>query len=154
VTLRGVVTTLTERKMHLRLSFSGFVFALMISTLGASAVNQSDTAALEAAQKWLAIVDQGAYARSWQDAAGFLKSNVTQERFAQQLTNVRKPLGTVVSRKILTKKFNTSPSGASDGKSMVIQFQTSFTGKKGAEETVTPALEKDGQWRVTGYWIK
>jgi hypothetical protein len=140
--------------MHLRLSFSSFVLALVISTLGASAANQSDTAALEAAQKWLSIVDKGAYPASWQDAASFLKTNVTQERFAQQLTNVRKPLGAVVSRKVLSKKFNTSPSGTQDGKSMIIQFQTSFTGKKSAEETVTPALEKDGQWRVTGYWIK
>jgi hypothetical protein len=36
----------------------------------------------------------------------------------------------------------------------VIQFDTSFKNKKSAIETVTAMLDKDGKWRVSGYFIK
>jgi hypothetical protein len=140
--------------MRLRTSASSVAIAFVMSTLSALAANPSETIAVAAAQKWLGTVDKGAYTTSWQDAAGYLKSNVTQDRFAQQLTNVRKPLGKLVSRKLLSKKYTTSAPGAPDGKYVVIQFKTSFSEKKSAVETIIPALEKDGQWRVTGYWIK
>lgn len=48
----------------------------------------------------------------------------------------------------------TSLPGAPDGKYVVIQYDTSFENKKAAVETVTPMLDKDGKWRVSGYYIK
>jgi len=44
--------------------------------------------------------------------------------------------------------------GVPDGKYVVIQYQTSFAKKKAAIETVTPVLDEDGRWRVSGYFIK
>jgi hypothetical protein len=44
--------------------------------------------------------------------------------------------------------------GAPDGEYVVIQFATSFENKKSAIETVTPMLDSDGEWRVSGYFIK
>ena len=44
--------------------------------------------------------------------------------------------------------------GAPDGEYVVIQFKTSFENKKSGIETVTPMLDKDGKWRVSGYYIK
>ncbi len=44
--------------------------------------------------------------------------------------------------------------GAPDGNYVVIQFKTTFEHKAQAVETVTPMLENDGVWRVTGYFIK
>jgi len=43
--------------------------------------------------------------------------------------------------------------GFPDGIYVVIQFKTSFANKQTAVETVTPTLEKDGCWRVFGYYI-
>lgn len=37
---------------------------------------------------------------------------------------------------------------------VVIQYDTDFEHKSGAVETVVPNLEKDGKWRVSGYFIK
>ncbi len=37
---------------------------------------------------------------------------------------------------------------------VVIQYDTSFQNKASAIETVTPSLEKDGVWRVSGYFVK
>jgi hypothetical protein len=44
--------------------------------------------------------------------------------------------------------------GAPDGKYVVMQFDTSFEAKKTTIETVTFKLEKDGQWKSAGYYIK
>jgi len=41
-----------------------------------------------------------------------------------------------------------------DGEYVVIQFKTSFENKKAAIETITPMLDKDGKWKVSGYFIK
>jgi hypothetical protein len=43
---------------------------------------------------------------------------------------------------------------APDGEYVVIQFEASFENKKSAIETVTPMLDKDGNWRVSGYYVK
>jgi hypothetical protein len=37
---------------------------------------------------------------------------------------------------------------------VVIQYETIFEKKQSAIETVTPMLDKDGKWRVSGYYIK
>jgi hypothetical protein len=44
--------------------------------------------------------------------------------------------------------------GAPDGEYVVIQYETSFEKKAFAIETVTPSFEKDGIWRVSGYYIE
>jgi hypothetical protein len=48
----------------------------------------------------------------------------------------------------------TSLPGAPDGDYVVIRFATSFEKKKSAIETVTPMRERNGTWRVSGYYIK
>ncbi|NOX96543.1 MAG: DUF4019 domain-containing protein, partial [Nitrospirae bacterium] len=67
---------------------------------------------------------------------------------------IRKPLGKNISRELKSKRYRTSLPGAPDGKYVVIQFKSSFENKKSALETVTPMLDKDGKWRVSGYYIK
>ena len=67
---------------------------------------------------------------------------------------VRKPLGRVLSRKLKTATFETSIPAAPDGQYVVIQYDTSFENKKAAVETVTPMLDDDGKWRVSGYYIQ
>jgi hypothetical protein len=36
----------------------------------------------------------------------------------------------------------------------VIKYDTQFEHKESAIETVTPVLDKDGSWKVSGYFIK
>jgi hypothetical protein len=50
--------------------------------------------------------------------------------------------------------YATSLPGAPDGKYVVIRYASSFQNKKSAMETVTPMLDKDGKWHVSGYYIK
>ncbi len=116
--------------------------------------SEKEKAAVSAATKWLGIVDDGNYSESWKEAAAYFKNAVEQEQWEQSLQAVRKPLGKLVSRKVKSQSHKTSLPGAPDGEYVVIQFETSFENKKSAVETVTPMLEKDGKWRVSGYYIK
>ncbi len=115
---------------------------------------EKQKAAIAAAEKWLALIDAGKYAKGWTKAAGYFKNAITQEKLVKSLNAVRKPLGQVISRKVKSSKYTTSLPGAPDGEYMVIRFETSFVNKKSAIETVTPILEKDGRWKVDGYFIR
>lgn len=113
-----------------------------------------EAAAVSAAEKWLATVDAGNYAESWKEAAEFFRNAVKPEQWEQSMQAVRKPLGKLISRKVQTKTYMTSLPGAPDGEYVVIQFETSFENKKASIETVTPMMDKDGDWRISGYYIK
>ena len=113
-----------------------------------------EAAAVAAATIWLALVDEGMYGDSWETAAAYFKRAITKEKWEQMLTAVRNPLGRMVSRELISKTYSQSLPGAPDGEYVVIQFATSFENKKSAIETVTPMLDSDGEWRVSGYFIK
>lgn len=137
----------------IRIVFLGLVLLLGLIQLG-KADEKSQQKAVEAAQKWLGLVDQGEYGKSWETAAGYFKGAVTEKQWEQALTAFRSPLGKVISRKVKSKQYATSLPGAPDGDYVVIQFETAFEKKKSSVETITPMKEKDGSWRVSGYYIK
>jgi len=113
-----------------------------------------EKAAVAAAEQWLALVDGGEYAESWKEAAEYMRNAVKPELWEQSIAPVRKPLGKLISRKVKSASYMTALPGAPDGEYVVIQFETVFENKKEAIETVTPMMEKDGTWRVSGYYIK
>jgi len=114
----------------------------------------AEKAAVESAQAWLTLVDAGSYSKSWQEAAAGFKSVVSQADWEKTAQAVRVPLGKMVSRKIKSQQYATSLPGAPDGQYVVIQYSTKFENKASAVETVTPMFDKDGKWRVSGYYIK
>ena len=114
----------------------------------------TNNAAIEPAQSWLRDIDNGGYAQSWTNAAAYFQSAITADKWAEALQSARKPLGSLVSRKLESAQELTSLPGAPDGRYILMQFNTSFTNKKSAIETVTFLQENDGQWRAAGYYIK
>ena len=112
------------------------------------------TLAVEVAVTWLESIDAGEYAASWEEAAVLFREAVSQERWQRARDSSRKPLGDLVSREVKTTTFTTTLPGAPDGEYVVIQFTTSFANKESAVETVTPMKDPDGEWRVSGYYIK
>ncbi|OGV60760.1 MAG: hypothetical protein A2283_14645 [Lentisphaerae bacterium RIFOXYA12_FULL_48_11] len=120
-----------------------------------SATNpQAETAAVAAATNWLSFVDGEKYTESWEQAAQFFKGAVQKEQWVQTMQSVRKPFGKNISRELKSKSYRTTLPGAPDGEYVIIQFTASFENKKSAIETITPMLDKDGQWRVSGYFMK
>lgn len=131
------------------------VAVLLLATITAQAAEpEKEKAASAAVGLWLKGVDEGNYEKGWQEAAEYLRNAVTAELFVQSLKAARHPLGKVTSRKVKSLAYRTSVPGAPDGEYVVIQFETSFENKKEAVETVTPLLDTDGKWRVSGYFIK
>jgi hypothetical protein len=111
-------------------------------------------AAGEATEAWLVLVDEGRYEESWENAAGLFKKAITKEQWIDMLKAVRPPLGKVQARALLNVDYKTKMPGAPDGHYVIIQYRTSFKNKSEAIETITPLLDKDGTWRVSGYFIK
>jgi len=116
--------------------------------------NDTTKAVINEAEKWLALIDGGNYPQSWQDASAIFHSGVTKASWQQSMETSRKPLGNLVSRKVKSAQLMKELPGAPDGQYVVMQFETSFAGKKSAIETVTFMLEKDGHWKSAGYFIK
>ena len=135
----------------------GFVI-LVVSVLAFSHVVEADRSAEEAAvsasQAWLALIDEGNYSGSWEEAAAYFKAAVLVEQWQRSMMAFRKPLGKLVSRKLRSKHYTKTLPGAPDGEYVVIQYETAFENKKSAIETITPMLDEDGKWRVSGYYIK
>jgi len=140
-------------------SITGLVLSLAILSiffsLGSLQANEvAEKAAVTAAGAWLSLVDEGNYAESWNQAAALFKSAVTKEQWLNSMKGFRVPLGKMLLRKLKSKQYTKTLPGAPDGEYVVIQYETTFENKKSAVETVTPMLDKDGKWRVSGYYIK
>jgi len=134
---------------------AGLVFLLAIGfgSLTSSADAPED-AAQAAAESWLKLVDAEQYGESWEQAAALFKGAVTREQWVQAAAGVRGPLGKLTSRKISSRKYTEQLPGAPDGKYVVLQFDAVYENRASAVETVTPMLDEDGVWRVSGYFIK
>jgi Protein of unknown function (DUF4019) len=126
----------------------------VLSTPWVFAQEKSTEAGQKSAETWLAIVDTGDYAKSWDEAAAIFKAAVAKEQWQKALTSSRGQFGKVLSRKLKSATFTTTLPGAPDGQYVVIQYESSFENKKSAVETITPMLDKDGTWRVSGYFIR
>lgn len=111
---------------------------------------QAEKAALD----WLKLCDDSDYGESWEQAAELFRKAVSKEQLQSLLGAVRGPLGKMISRKVKSRRYTKQLPGAPDGEYVVIQFETSFENKSSAIETITPVLDKDGIWRVSGYYIK
>ena len=141
--------------MMMRKMVGILALGLMVAAVnGVAAEPEKEKAAVSAAEQWVSLVDRGEYGESWKEAAEYFRNAVKPEQWEQSARAARKPLGKLVSRKVKSTAYTTSLPGAPDGEYFVIEFSTSFEHKKSAIETVTPMMDKDGRWRVSGYYIK
>ena len=130
------------------------VGATMLPSARATDQAAAAKAASSAAEDWLKLVDQGDYQASYAQASRVSQSAVSAEQWSQGIGAGRKLLGAVISRQQKSATYATSLPGAPDGQYVVIKYDTSFEKKKSAVETVTPMMDSDGHWRVSGYFIK
>lgn len=115
------------------------------------------TAAVSAMEKWMHVIDEGKYAKSWKDAASSFQKAVTEEQWIQALNAARAPLGKVKSRELVSALHQTEiPTGNGEmlkGDYVIAQFKSSYQNLFSALETVT--FERDnGEWKASGYFVK
>ena len=133
---------------------SAILLLILIFSQSLCAGNSKEESAVSSSDSWLSLVDNENYSGSWERAAEYFRNAVTKEQWINSMKSFRKPLGKTLSRKIISKQYLENLPGAPDGAYVVIQYSTSFENKKSAIETVTPMLDKDNIWRVSGYFIK
>lgn len=114
----------------------------------------AEKAARAATDAWLKLVDEAKYDESWQDAAELFRKVASKEMWATAVKGAREPLGKLESRQFKSAEYKTMLPGAPDGQYFILQYDTKFENKKEAVETVTPMLDKDGKWHVTGYFVR
>lgn len=131
-----------------------FIFVILWPVSAIAQNEDVKEAAIISAQDWLKLLDNGEYDQCWENASVFFKVAVDKTNSAQYLAAARKPLGGLVSREVSNIEYKESLPGAPDGQYVVIVFRTEFQNKKLGYETVTPKLEADGAWRVSGYYIR
>jgi hypothetical protein len=120
----------------------------------ARAADSAEDLAQAAADAWLKLTDAGDGGASWDQAAKAFQSAVSKAQWTQALAGVRPPLGKLLSRKVTSRRYTEQVPGAPAGKYVIIQYETAFEHKAQAVETVTPMLDADGVWRVSGYFIR
>ena len=141
--------------MHTRnLLFIAIGLLVTVTLFGQDSLQNPEEEALHSARSWLAMIDQGNYAESWEESADLVKNAVTRDDWIQSMKGARIMFGGLVTRSLKSTEYATMLPGAPDGHYVVIQFETSFEKKESAIETVTPMLDSDGHWRVSGYRIK
>lgn len=129
--------------------------ALAISIVSTGwAAEKPEDAAQAAAETWLPLVDAGDYDASWDAAAKVFQQAVTKEQWKHAAASARGPLGKLVSRKVKSREYKEQVPGAPDGKYIILQYDSVFENKASAVETVVPMADPDGQWRVSGYFIR
>jgi hypothetical protein len=110
--------------------------------------------AMAAATDWLAEVDAGRYATSWERAATFFRESVTRAQWEKAVVDVRGTLGPLVGRKLASALYTRALPGAPPGEYVVIQYHARYVNRPMVTETVTPMRDKDGNWRVSGYFVR
>jgi hypothetical protein len=131
---------------------------LVVATLLAMPANAQDpraSGAQAAARQFLLLTDRGDAKASWDAAARQFQDAITPQRWAQALASVRKPLGEVVDRALLSTRFvRTLPGSTKEGDFAVLLYRTSFAKRTNGSESVTLERGVDGAWRVVGYLIR
>jgi hypothetical protein len=111
-------------------------------------------AAKLAAQAWLEVVDAAEYGKSWDAAASMFKAAVTQEQWEAAVVQARGPFEPMGGRKFLGAKYMTELPGAPKGEYVVMQYEIRASDNTRLIETITPMLDSDGEWRVSGYFVQ
>ncbi len=109
---------------------------------------------LDAANLWLSMIDMGDYVGSWNAAASLMRAAVPVQQWAMQIATLRGQLGPITSRKVAVEQLFTELPNAPPGEYDVIQYHSIFGGTSAVTETVSPMRDVDGQWRVSGYFIR
>lgn len=127
---------------------------LFVTRASGSSESDAATAAQSAAKAWLAETDGGRYGESWEHAAELMRKAILKADWEKALSGARGSLGAVKSRTLRSATYSKTLPNAPAGEYVVILYDTTFEKKGSAVETVTPMREKDGAWRVSGYYIQ
>lgn len=139
--------------MKARLALCTLLLAVVASAT-CFAADENIKPAVTATEQWLALMDAGQYGAAWDQAASVFKEKVTKAQWVETAKTVRAPFGKMQSRHLMGAEYKTDLPNAPSGKYVIIQYQSKFANAPDIIETVTPMVDNDGKWRVSGYFVK
>ena len=78
------------------------IIAVIVSCAGCAKKQETnpeaEKAALEAAGAWLQLLDSGEYAKTWEEAAGYVKKLSSREEWQKTFQGARQPLGNAANK--------------------------------------------------------
>ncbi len=132
---------------------AAIAWPLLLAAVPKTDEAKATSAAKEAVTAWLKLADSNQLEKTWDEAGAVFKAAISRADWAKQLGSVRGALGKLKARELKSATFTRTLPGAPEGEYVVTQWDTKFENKAGIE-TITTSHEKDGAWRVVGYFIK
>ena len=126
---------------------------VLVSLVGGRAQEPDTKAAQAAVDSWLSLIDAAEYAKSWDESATSFKNAITSEKWQAAVKARGGALGALKSRTLKSATTATKLPAAPEGDYVAFDFDSIFE-QKPAAERVTVVREKDGVWRVVGYFVK
>jgi len=130
----------------------------MLSACGSSPEHAAkEQAATEAALQWLALLDEGAYTKSWEEAGKVFQAQLAAEGWTRTMQAVMADVGAMATdldlqqRQLVTARYTATLPEAPPGEYVLVQFVTP-AGDLEVIETVTMHWEA-AAWKVQGYYI-
>lgn len=108
----------------------------------------TDPAAVEVAQRFVQMIDQGRWADSYRLTTASFRTLNTEQVWATTSEKARAPLGKMASRTFLSQDDIPAPPAGY----RMVRFNTRFGTSAAIVETVTLERE-DGEWRVAGIYV-
>jgi len=123
--------------------------AFVPPTTPVAAQDVAETEVTDTARQFLVLLDQGRWAESYQKTGAAFRKQNTQKVWTDVSEKVRAPLGTALSRTLLSQQNLPAPPDGYE----VVKFRTNFPGKPNAIETVTLERQKGG-WFVVAVIVE
>lgn len=101
--------------------------------------------------QWLKLVDEGKYGDSWDFGSKTFQFTIKRDEWIKAQNEIRKPYGSLVSRKLVDQRTAKDPKGLPAGEYMVLIYESSFSNHPKAGELLTMVKESDGKWRPLTY---
>jgi Protein of unknown function (DUF4019) len=136
------------------LTICTFFFLNLATSAAPQAMIKPTTDGKGAAMKWLRLVDEGAYGKSWDLAAKSFKSRMTKAGWVAGMKKFRARYGKLRSRKFKDSIFALNPPGFDPGEHETLRFTINLSRQGRATEVVSMDLQPNGEWRVSGYSIE
>ncbi len=108
-----------------------------------------NAAVVDAARRWLTLVDQARWEESYRATGASFRQLNTLAMWTAASERARAPRGAMVSRTFAGQESLPAPPSGYE----VVKFRTRFANKDDVVETVSLAYE-DGTWRVAGVYIE
>jgi hypothetical protein len=109
--------------------------------------------ALPVAAEFLALVDGGKYAESWQSSASLMREKVAKKDWIEKLDEARNHSGGLVQRVQKSASYATQVKDSPEGEYIMLIYDSNFQAAEDVSEYVTVMLE-EGEWKVAGYFMQ